>query len=214
MSTKETMSVHKALCELKTIGDRIVKTMNSAAFVFSNEHANSKVNGVPVEDCKAHIRDVYNSVVDLTRRREAIKCAVVNSNAKTIVVVGGKEYTVAEAIEMKNHGMDFYKAMRDKLASELARAKRNAEMANGLELERRADGYIKNLYGSTDMKSLAAEAVEERTKFITQHTTEIVDPLNATKQIEELDKMIYDFMTSIDAALSVSNAITEIEISY
>ena len=115
---------------------------------------------------------------------------------------------------MKNHGMDFYKAMRDKLASELARAKRNAEMANGLELERRADGYIKNLYGSTDMKSLAAEAVEERTKFITQHTTEIVDPLNATKQIEELDKMIYDFMTSIDAALSVSNAITEIEISY
>lgn len=212
--TTEKMTVHKALCELKTIGDRIVKTMGSATFVFSNEHANNKVNGIPIEECKAHIQNVHKSASDLIRRREAIKCAVVNSNAKTVIVVGDKEYTVAEAIEMKNHGMDFYKAIRDKLTMELTRAKRNAEMANGLELERRADGYIKNLYGSTDMKNLAPEAVEERAKFITQHTTEIVDPLNSVKKIEELDKMIYDFMTGIDAALSTSNAITEIEISY
>lgn len=214
MSTTETMSIHKALCELKVIGDRIEKTMGKVPFVLANEHANRKIQGIPIEEFIAQIKSAHQSTVDLIARREAIKCAVVKSNAVTKVTVAGKEYTVAEAIEMKNHGMDFIRMLKAKLSSELDRAKRLAEMANGQNLENRADGYIKNLYGTTDMKNLTEEANAARKTFIEQHTTELVDPLKAADMVTALENQFYDFMSEVDAALSVSNSLTEITITY
>lgn len=214
MSTIEKMTIHKALCELKVIGDRIEKGMHMMPFVVVSEKANTKIQGVAIAEYKEQMKETFQSVTDLIARREAIKRAVVKSNAVTIVVVGGKEYTVAEAIEMKNHGMEYIKLLMGKMASELDRAKRTAEMNNGQNLENRADGYIRNLYGTTDMKNLAAEASEGRAKFIEQHTTELVDPIKVSEKIAALEKQYYDFMTDVDAALSVSNATTEIEVSY
>lgn len=214
MSTTETMSIHKALCELKVIGDRIEKTMGKVPFVLANEHANKKIQGIPIEEFIAQIKSAHQSTVDLIARREAIKCAVVKSNAVTKVTVAGKEYTVAEAIEMKNHGMDFIRMLKTKLSSELDRAKRLAEMANGQNLENRADGYIKNLYGTTDMKNLTEEANAARKTFIEQHTTELVDPLKAADMVTALENQFYDFMSEVDAALSVSNSLNEITITY
>ena len=214
MSTTETMSIHKALCELKVIGDRIEKTMGKVPFVLANEHANKKIQGIPIEEFIAQIKSAHQSTVDLIARREAIKCAVVKSNAVTKVTVAGKEYTVAEAIEMKNHGMDFIRMLKTKLSSELDRAKRLAEMANGQNLENRADGYIKNLYGTTDMKNLTEEANAARKTFIEQHTTELVDPLKAADMVTALENQFYNFMSEVDAALSVSNSLNEIAITY
>jgi hypothetical protein len=208
------MSIHKALCELKVIGDRIEKTMGKIPFVLANEHANRKIQGIPIEEFIAQIKSTHQSTVDLIARREAIKCAVVKSNAVTKVTVAGKEYTVAEAIEMKNHGMDFIRMLKTKLSSELDRAKRLAEMANGQNLENRADGYIKNLYGTTDMKNLTEEANAARKTFIEQHTTELVDPLKAADMVTTLENQFYDFMSEVDAALSVSNSLAEITITY
>lgn len=214
MSTTEKMTIHKALCELKVIGDRITKEQSRMPFVFANEHANTKVKGVALLDFIEQMKSAYQSTVDLISRREAIKCAVVKSNAVTIVTIAGREYTVAEAIEMKNNGMEFRKTLMQKMAYELRQAQGAAELANGDRLQTRADGYIKNLYGATDMKSLAQEAVEERDKFIKQHTTELVDPLKLNEKIAALDKEISEFLVEVDAALSVSNSLTEIEVSY
>jgi hypothetical protein len=214
MSTTETMSIHKALCELKVIGDRIEKTMGKIPFVLANEHANKMIQGIPIEEFIVQIKSAHQSTVDLIARREAIKCAVVKSNAVTKVTVAGKEYTVAEAIEMKNHGMDFIRMLKTKLSSELDRAKRLAEMANGQNLENREDGYIKNLYSATDMKNLTEEANSARKTFIEQHTTELVDPLKAADMVTALENQFYDFMSEVDAALSVSNSLVEITITY
>ena len=214
MSTTETMSVHKALCELKVIGDRIEKTMGKIPFVIANEHANKKIQGIAIDEFVGQIRAAHQATMDLIARREAIKCAVVKSNAVTKVTVAGKEYTVAEAIEMKNHGMDFVKMLKSKLSTELERAKRVAEMNNGQNLENRADGYIKNLYGTTDMKNLTEEATNARKTFIEQHTTELVDPLKAAELVTNLENQFYEFMSDVDSALSVSNSLTEIAITY
>ena len=214
MSTSEKMTIHKALCELKIIGDRIYKEQNSMPFVFVNEQANKKVQGVNLPEYIKLIESAHQSTVDLIARRDAIKRAVVLSNATTTVMVGGKQYTVAEAIEMKNHGLEFYKKLLQKMVFEMRNAKTNAETANGKNLEARADGYIRNLYGATDMKSLTQEATEEREKFIKQHTSELVDPLKLDTKIAELEKFIYEFSIDVDAVLSTSNAVTEIEICY
>ena len=214
MSTSETMTIHKALSELKVIGERITKGLNKMPFVLINEHVNTKIQGVDISEYTKQMMSAHQAVVDLINRRNAIKRAVVKSNATTIVVIAGKEYTVAEAIEMKNHGMEFVKLLMGKMASELDRAKRNAEINNGSALESRADGYIRNLFNTTDMKNLTAEAKSARDEFIKQHTTELVDPLKVSDKIAALEKEYYDFITEVDAILSVSNATTEIEVVY
>lgn len=212
--TTEKMSVHKALCELKTIDARIEKTIRATTYVFANKHNNTKVNGMSLSDFCAEIKANHKSAQDLIARRDAIKRAVTLSNATTKVMISGKEFTVAEAIDFKNHTVPIMNDMLSKMASDNMRARSAADAANGPALETRADEYIKSLYGNVDMKGASEEIKKVRADFITAQTTELVDPLKITDEIATLEKEINDFMVEIDSALSVSNALTELEISY
>lgn len=212
--TTENMTVHQALCELKTLDARISKGINSDKFVFGNKHSNTKVRGVEIEQIKAEIKSRYDSVTDLIRRRDAIKRALVLSNATTTVTIGGKQYTVAEAIEMKNHGMEYRAMLLKKLVSDTTEARTWAEKCNGDNLEARADEHIRNMFGQTDIKGATEDVKKAREEFIKQQTAEVVDPINAAKIIDELDKEINSFSVDVDSALSVSNAVTTIEVNY
>ena len=212
--TTEKMSVHKALCELKTIDARIEKTIRTTTYVFANKHNNAKVNGMSLSDFCAEIKANHKSAHDLIARRDAIKRAVTLSNATTKVMISGKEFTVAEAIDFKNHTVPLMNDMLSKMASDNMRARSAADVANGPALETRADEYIKSLYGNVDMKGASEEIKKVRADFITAQTTELVDPLKITDEMATLEKEINDFTVEIDSALSVSNALTELEISY
>lgn len=212
--TTETMSIHKALCELKTLDARINKNIGETQYVFANKHSNNKVNGMSVGAYCDEIKAGYQRVNDLMHRRDAIKRAVVLSNATTKVTVGGKEYTVAEAIEMKNHGIQMMQALLKRLERDSRVARNEANENNGEMLEMRADEYIKSLYGNTDMKNASEEIKKVRADFITAQTYEIVDPIGIMGEIERLEQEINGFTVDIDSALSVSNALTEITIEY
>lgn len=212
--TTEKMSVHKALCELKTLDSRIQKSIQQAVFVFANKHANTKISGVPVGEYSAEVKAAYQSVKDLIARRDAIKRAVTLSNAAVKVVIGGKEYTVAEAIEMKNHGISHLQLLLRKLETDNQRARRESDNNNGEALEGRADEYVKSLYGNVDMKGASEEIKKVRADFIAAQTMEIVDPIGIRTEMERLEKEINDFTVEIDSALSVSNALTELTIEY
>ena len=56
----------------------------------------------------------------------------------------------------------------------------------------------------------------EKTKkdFITANSYELVDPIKILDKINTLEESIASFKAEVDAALSTSNAVTEIEISY
>jgi len=212
--TTEKMSVHKALCELKTLESRIQKCVQQSVFVFANKHSNNKVSGLSVGEYSAEIKSAYQSATDLIARRDAIKRAVTLSNASVKVTIGGKEYTVAEAIEMKNHGIPLKQMLLKKLDSDSRRARREADESNGEMLEMRADEYVKSLYGNVDMKGASDEIKKVRADFIAAQTMEIVDPIGIKTEMERLEKEINDFTIEIDAALSVSNALTELTIEY
>lgn len=212
--TTETMTIHKALIELKTLDNRISKEIGATEFVSFNKHSNKKVNGVTVEQFAQHMKEGYQKVTDLIKRRNAIKKAVVLSNAVTKVTIGGQEYTVAEAIEMKNHGMEHKHQLLNELERDFAKAKQEVELHNGTELEKKADAYVATLYGNSDMKNLAEDVQKVRKDFIEAQTYELVDPINVGKVIESLKTEIDNFMVDVDSTLSVSNALTTIEISY
>ena len=164
--TTEKMTIHKALCELKTLDARITKCIGETEYVFANKHSNDKVNGMTVAAYCDEIKSGYQRVTDLIRRRDAIKRAVVLSNAVTKVTVGGKEYTVAEAIEMKNHGIQMLQTLLKRLERDNRAARNEANQNNGEMLEMRADEYIKSLYGNTDMKNASEDIKKTRADFI------------------------------------------------
>ena len=212
--TVETMNVHQALCELKTLDKRITAAIRESQWVITCKHSSTKVSGVDVKEWKDTTKANYQKAMDLIRRRDAIKRAVVNSNAVTKVTVAGVEYTVAEAIDRKNHGVAFLEMLAQRLAYDLTNAKAKAERENGMDLERRADDHVRIMIGNSDMKGATAEAQRLRREFIEAQTTELIDPIGAQKMIEELDKETSEFLMNVDAALSVSNAVTNIVVEY
>lgn len=212
--TTEKMTVHKALCELKTLDARIEKAIQGTVFVFANKHSNTKVSGLSIGEYSAEIKKKYQSATDLMARRDAIKRAVTLSNATTKVTIGGNEYTIAEAIEMKNHGIPMEQMLLKKLDTDNRKARRAADDNNGEMLEMRADEYVKSLYGNVDMKGASDEIKKVRADFIAAQTTEVVDPIGIVAVMEELSEHIDGFTVEIDSALSVSNALTEITVEY
>lgn len=213
--TTEKMTVHKALAELKLLDDRIAKAIAEGIYCVANKHSNDKIGGVSLDEYIKIMQGGYDKATDLINRRKAIKRAVVLSNAVTKVSVAGVEYTVAEAIEMKNHGVAFDKLLMNAMQKNYntAQAKINLENDGG-SLEERAEQYVTAIYGQKEGKTNTADIEKVRADFLTANQYELIDPIHVLDKIENLEKRINDFMSEVDAALSVSNALTEITIEY
>lgn len=213
--TTEKMTVHKALAELKLLDDRIEKAIAEGVYCVANKHSNDKIGGVPLDDYIKIMQGGYDKATDLINRRKAIKRAVVLSNAVTKVSVSGIEYTAAEAIEMKNHGIDFDKALMNAMQKHYNTAQMKINLENnGGRLEDRAEQYVTAIYGQKEGKTNTADIEKVRADFLAANQYELVDPLHVLDKIENLEKKINDFMAEVDSALSVSNALTEITIEY
>lgn len=209
----EKMTVHKALAELKTLDDRINSEITGSIFVKANRHNNMKIFGKSVEDFRADTTSSLQSVMALIERRNAMKRAVVLSNAVTKVEIGGVEYTVAEAIEMNNHGMENWIDFRDFLRDQYSSVKRMVESENGEKLANACENYIQTMFGSKD-KINNPDIEEARKMYIDSHSYDIVTGFNIEEIISVITKKIDDFKAEIDSALSVSNALTIIEFDY
>lgn len=218
MATKEQMTVHKALAELKVIDSRINNAIRSGTFVVANKHSNDKIHGMTINEFKNSMKSDFQKVSDLIARRNAIKKAVVASNAVTKVKVGDTEYTVATAIEMKNHGMEFKNTFKKCLESQYAVAKNDLDKNSGDPLEKRAENYVLSVIQAQPKDSKMAvdsEAMKNlRAQYIKDNTYDIIDPIGVKDAIEQLDNEISSFITEVDAARSVSNALTVLDIEY
>lgn len=64
------------------------------------------------------------------------------------------------------------------------------------------------------VKPLLKSLQKTREAYIEAQTMELVDPIGVLKEMEDLETEIAEFTAEVDAALSVSNSLTEIEITY
>lgn len=209
--TKETMNIHKALCELKILDDRIARAVDDCRYVGVTKIVSKRVGSQTVDEFCNSVKDGYKSAMDLIKRRQAIKTAVVKSNATTTVVIGGNTYTIAEAIEMKNHGLDGEKRMLRCMTLRLADAESNINTVRSA-LETRADAFIRDQTGGKESKG--EDLLKMRQDYIAMQDVELVDPLHIREIIKTLDEKISTFMSEVDSALQTSNAQTMIEIEY
>ena len=212
--TTETMTIHKGLAELKLLESRICKSIDEARFCGATKHSAEKINGITREDFATNAQSSWDKANNLINRYMALKRGINLSNAQTKVVINGVEYTVAEAIAMKDRGITFDNYLLHEMQKQLVNTERAILTANGSELEKRADTYITSLYGAKESKTNSAEIEKQRADFITSNTFDLIDPLDLKAKIEDVQAKIDAFTTEVDAALSVSNAITEITIEY
>ena len=216
--TIEKMTIHNALAELKTLDARIEKAIRETPYVLAAKHSAEKINGMFIADFKTQIKSCYQKVTDLIARRDAMKRAVVLSNANTKITIGGNEYTVAEAIEMKNHGIEFKERLLNAMTYAYNDAQNDLSRNSGDSLERKAEQYVLAVIQAQPKDSkmtVDSDAMQSlRKTYIENNTYDLIDPLGVANVIKSLEDEINKFNTEIDAALSCSNALTVIEFEY
>lgn len=211
--TTEKMNIHKALSEVKVLDSKINNAMEELCVVVSNKNSNNKINGILVEDYKKVMTGSYDKVVSLIARRTAIKQAIAISNSVTKVEINGVEYTVAEAIELKNHGMEYKKDLLAAMKKQYNKALLEISKVE-TTLEDKANELVISLYGASDKQISNEKVLEMKKEYIEQNRVGIVDPINVRVKIEELEDEIEEFMSEVDSTLSTSNSLTVIEVNY
>ena len=207
---KQTMSIHRALSELKTYDDRINRVMEND-HIIANKKSNDKIKGKTVDECKQAIKGSFASYYALTENQRRVKAAVVLSNANTKVKIAGNEYTVAEAIERKAklfHDEEFLKLLKEQFNQQ----NKKVEDEN-LLVPQKLENYLQAILGDKDKRTVEdiaahTKAFEDRNKY------ELIDPGDIAKQIEWLEKTVREFKNEVDYVLSESNALAEIEIDF
>lgn len=210
----EEMNIHKGLCEIKTLTDRIENKIEEASFITAIKSSDGKVKGTKAEDWKKNEKALLDSIRTLINRKKAIKRAINQSNAQTKVTVAGVEYTVAEAIYMKNEGIAEEQELVQKLKDNYKAAVDLMTRKNE-EADRRSEEFAKSASGNKDKdQSNSTEIEKVRKSFYDSQVYEIVDAVNTLETIKQLEEEIDAFTSEIDSALSVSNANTLIQIEY
>lgn len=200
------MSVTQALPELKLLEKRIDK-LESAI----QEWTKVSHNGAPVDKDK-HKKEVeaqLQSYLDLVKRRDAIKRAIILSNAQTKVKVGSFEGTVAEAIEYKL-SIRFKRSLLDGMKQCLQSKREDYEKMKG-QVEGRLERLLQSELGK-DVKTNPETITALTNSFRENNKVELVDPLDLAAKIQALEEEIDAFETNVDWVLSESNATTFLQV--
>ena len=213
---QEKMTVTQALTELKTLDAKIQKAINNCDFI---SVYSPKKSAQTEEAMAGAITSTYQSMTAMINRRNAIKRAVTISNANTTVTItcGGESetMTVAEAIDMKAHGVTYKEEILQRIASRLTLARRDyqdvAEAVNKVASNLAAQIAGQSAANGGTNTDLYNEAYNS---YIESNAPKIVDPLGLDKMVPALSDWINEFNTKIDTALAVSNASTIIEVEY
>ncbi|MFJ6211459.1 hypothetical protein [Lysinibacillus sp. NPDC092081] len=209
MAEYKKISIHRALTELKMLNHRIEAATNEVSSVLANRKSNSKINGVEIQESEKQMQASYDKVVSLIDYRNRIKALVVESNAKTKVIVGKEEMTVAEAIERKQ-SIQYEKELLEVMQQQYRSAINTVAKENDA-LPAKLETYLVNILGNKDKQS--PEEVKLHTDtFMKRNEYELIDPMNVKKKIEALSNRIEEFESEVDAVLSESNATTFIEV--
>lgn len=203
------MSIHRGLSELKTLGARIAKATNETVLVLAKRKEDVEIAGFPVEDYKKLMQASHDKVLSLIAYRNNIKSAIVQSNATTIVEVGGVKMTVAEAIERKDSIL-YKQELLGKLRRQYADELRSYE-AQKAALPSKLESYLVNILGSKE-KAKADEVETYTNTFLRRNEFELYDPFSVKNIIDKLQEEVDTFITEVDTVLSESNAITRIQV--
>jgi hypothetical protein len=200
-ATSTSVSVTQALAELKLLRRRIDNALGDATFICLKK----KRDLLDATRFSTAATASYQSYQDLVSRYNKLKAAIVQSNATATVTIGGKTYTVADAVERKRNlqmEKDFlstlqaqYQQVQEEMKVHQAQEQARVERLLQVELGKDAKTNVETIQSLTET-------------FLAQNKAEIVDPLNLAEKITALRRSIEEFETKVDWTLSESNGRT------
>lgn len=207
------ISITEALNELKLYDSKILKAITNAKLVGAAKKSSDKVGVFKKEDFEDRAKASYQSVTDLIANRNALKSAIVKSNAVTEVTVNGKTMTVAEAIERKN-SIDYDETFLTEMKKQYAHATDTVTKENK-KVDNKVDELLATLIGKDSSKDISKESQEAIEKpYRAKNEYEFIDPIGLLDKIEILEAEIDGFKSEVDTRLAVANSITMIEIDF
>lgn len=207
------ISITEALNELKLYDSKINKAISSANFVGAAKKSSDKIGSILKNNYKSKAKASYQSITDLIANRNALKSAIVKSNATTEVVVNGKTMTVAEAIERKS-SIDYENTLLETMQAQYKSATNTVDKENK-RVDNKVDELLATLIGKDTDKKISAEDQEAIEKpYRAKNEFELVDELDIYDKILALQADIDGFLHEVDTRLTLANATTFIEIDF
>ena len=206
------MTVQRALNELKIIDERLSKRLAEFVVIGTKKVSEARVveTRESIVEFENRAKGVLDSVDGLLKRQQELKHAIMTSNATTMIEVAGKTYSVMTAIDRKRtieNEKLVVRHMRDAmLRSEYKVNQENDKMESYIQRQT-------NAMAGGDLSSKKDDYIIAFEKsYREQNSWDLVDPLKLRDLIEQREQEISMFELEIDTALTVSNAITKIEI--
>lgn len=207
------ISITEALNELKLYDSKINKAITNAKLVGATKKSSDKIGVVKKEEFIERAKASYQSVTDLIANRNALKSAIVKSNAVTEVTINGKTMTVAEAIERKN-SIEYDEQLLNTMKAQYVNATSSVDKENK-KVDTKVDELISTLVGKDTDKKIDKDAVEAIEKpYREKNEFELIDPIGIFDEMLKLEADIDGFQSNCDTSLVLSNATTFIEIDF
>ena len=205
----EDITITRALAELKLLDSRIQKKTQESDFVFLLSKRNK--SNVNVETLTNNAKGSFQSVVDLIKRRQTLKSAIILSNASTKVKLNGQDMTVAEVIECKQL-VELYKSLLSKLQQNRTNVISQVER-NNQQMETDLQKLLEINFGKSSNAKTNTDDIENISKtYREQNKTEMLDCINIDSKIKEVSELIEQYEKEANFVLAESNATTKIKV--
>jgi hypothetical protein len=205
----EEITITRALAELKLLDSRINKKTSESDFAFLLSKKNK--NNLNTDTLTTNAKASFQSIVDLIKRRQTLKSAIILSNAHTRVKLNGEDLTVAEVIECKQL-VDLYKGLLLKLKQNRETVVNQVER-NNQQLELDLQKLLEINFGKSSNAKTNTDDIENISKtYREQNKSEMLDCVNIDSKIKEVEELINKYETETNFVLSESNATTKIKV--
>lgn len=223
--TTEKMNIRAALKEKKILDSRIQKLSSEMTMVYVCSTLNPHIGLATPEETSDSIREKWQSLNDLIKRREAINRAVMEANAVTKITVAPfisfaelgsydatEEISLATAINRKTYYIETLRVIISSLQSRVNRDIRTANDSIGKIQGDINDAISKRFAGQTNISQASVKTVtEEETERMKPI---VINPLKAESLLSPILEKVEDYIQTIDNKLSEATETTFLDITY
>ena len=216
------MLVTQALDQRDLLVKKICDKIRKASFTETKKHNEEKVmeRRVTQKEFEKEARSSYQQIIDLIHWYDKVDQAILRSNAETIIETSYGTMSIANALALRSRlncsnaydsDSNFEGNLMMKLQEELNEKIRVMEQKNK-GLQNTAETMRLSILGK-DTKTKDETPLKVVDVYVQENTTELIDPLNVRKKIDELNERREKILNELDTKIKVSNATTFVEIN-
>ena len=216
------MLVTQALDQRDLLVKKICDKIRKASFTETKKHNEEKVmeRRVTQKEFEKEARSSYQQIIDLIHWYDKVDQAILRSNAETMIETSYGTMSIANALALRSRlncsnaydsDSNFEGNLMMKLQEELNEKIRVMEQKNK-GLQNTAETMRLSILGK-DTKTKDETPLKVVDVYVQENTTELIDPLNVRKKINELNERRETILNELDTKIKVSNATTFIEIN-